>query len=157
MLQSRIDPLEHGDVAALVCLDDPGLQEFVIDQLGQLHFGIQTANTPDEVAYRLHGRTFEVVVTSEHFANGNMEAHTILDALAKLPLAERRSAFVVMIGENLQSRSSIDAFVYSVDLTLNTIDLLDFKNVVGRGIVQQEEFYAPYKAVYKAHSQQFLG
>lgn len=152
MLQIRIDPLEHGDLAALVCLDDPGLQALVIEHLTQLHFGIHTAATPEEVLYRLHTRTYEVLVTGESFAQGNIESHAVLDIIGKLRLSDRRGIYVVVIGEQLQSNSSMEAFIYSVDLTLNTVDMADFKGIVGRGIVAQEEFSAAFKAISKALS-----
>ncbi len=150
-LQTRNDSFEHGDLAALLCVDDPELQSLVIDQLSQLGFAFHTALFPEEVAVRLRARTYDLVVVSENFAgSADAEANPVLHELAQLPLDQRRVSYVILIGPTMESRSDMQAFVHNVDLTLRLDEAPNLKAVAGRGIVRQEEFYSAFKGVSQA-------
>ncbi len=149
-LQIRNDAFEHGDLAALLCIDDPQLQAVVIDELAQLGFAFHTAFFPEEVSVRLRARTYEVIVVSENFAGAQFDANPVLHELAHLPLDQRRGSYVILIGDSLESRSDMQAFIHGVDLVLRTDEISNLKATVGRGIVRQEEFYSAFKGVMLA-------
>ena len=149
-LQTRNDSFEHGDLAALLCIDDPQLQQTAIDELSQLGFAFHTALYPEEVAVRLRARSYEIVVVSENFGGADAESNSALHELSLLPLDQRRISYVILIGSTMESRSEMQAFVHSVDLTLNLADAMNpggLKAHAGRGIVRQEEFYSALKGV----------
>lgn len=149
-LQSRSDTLELGDLGALICIDDADLQEVVIDQLSQLGFGIHTGLYTEEVAVRLRARVYEIIVVAEDFASSDVDANPVLNEIANLPLDQRRVSYVILIGPSMDSRSEMQAFIYSVDLTLRNEDAPNLKAIAGRGIVRQEEFYSTFKGVLTA-------
>jgi hypothetical protein len=146
-LQIRNDAFEHGDLAALLCIDDPQLQTVAIDELSQLGFAFHTAFFPEEVSVRLRARTYEVIVVSANFAGAELDANPVLHELAQVPLDQRRGSYVVLIGDTVESRSEMQAFIYGVDLVLRTDEVPNLKAAVGRGIVRQEEFYSAFKGV----------
>ena len=148
--QARNDLIEEGDLSALVCVDDAPLQETVFEQLKQLGFGIHTALFGEEVAVKLRARVYDIVVISERFANGELSTNSALSEIANLPLNTRREIFVVLIGPSMNSRSDMQAFLHSVDLVIRQEDAFQFKNIAGRGIVRQEEFYTAFNSVLKA-------
>ncbi len=149
-LETRNDPFEHGDLSALVCVDEPALQAIVIDQLTQLGFGIHTGLYPEEVAVRLRARTYEIVVVAENFAGGDLETNPALHELGSLSLDQRRASYVILIGPSMESRSEIQAFMCSVDLTLRVEDAENLRVIAGGGIVRHEESYATFHAVRKS-------
>jgi hypothetical protein len=149
-LQTRNDAFEHGDLAALLCVDDPHLQSSVIDELSQLGFAFHTALYPEEVAVRLRSRSYELVVVSERFGGSELDSNPVLHELTLVPLAQRRDSVVVLVGPGMESRSDMQAFIHGVDLTLREDELSNFKAIVGRAIIRQEEFYSAFKGVMQA-------
>lgn len=148
-LQTRNDSFEHGDLVALLCIGSPELQEIAIDQISQLGFALHTAFTAEEANAKLAAHPYNLVVIEENLEGTDALTHPILAELATFRLDVRRDLFVVMIGPGMETQSDSQAFALSVDLTLNLQDASKLKPLAGRGIVEQEEFYAAYKAVKK--------
>ena len=148
--QARNDLIEEGDLAALVCVDEASLQTTVFEQLKQLGFGIHTALFGEEVALKLRTRVYDIVVVSERFANGDLATNSALAELSNLTLAVRREIFAVLIGPGMNTRSDMQAFLYSVDLVVRQDDAFQLKTIAGRGIVRQEEIYTTFNSVLKA-------
>ncbi len=150
MLQTRHDPVEHGDLSALLCLDDAATQASVIDQLSQLGFAIHTAVHPEEAPALLTAHPYEIIVIGEHFGGADAGSNSVLSELGRLPLDQRRRSYAVLLGPGMESRSEMLAFLHSVDLTLHLDELPDFKTIVGKGIVRQESYYESFLAVRKS-------
>jgi hypothetical protein len=147
---TRNDSLEHGDLAALLCIDDAQLQATVIEQVTQLGFGVHTALFAEEVGVRLRSRGYDVVIVSENFGGSDAESNPALHEIANVPMNQRRESFVILIGPTMVTRSEMQAFMYSVDLVVKKEDAANLKTIAGRGIVRQEEFYATFLSVQKA-------
>jgi hypothetical protein len=148
--QPRNDVLEHGDLAALICIDDAELQAAVIEQISALGFGIHTALFYEEVAVKLRSHNYELVVVTENFSGADLASNRVLNELAMLPLSQRRIAFVVLIGPTMTSRSEMQAFHYSVDLVLRDDEVGNLQTIVNRGIARHEEFYASFNGALHA-------
>jgi len=146
---TRNDPLEHGDLASLICIDDAALQAAVIDQVGQLGFGVHTGLFAEEVSVRLRSRSYDLIIVSENFGGGDAESNPVLHELTNIPMSQRRDAFIVLVGPSMVTRSEMQAFMHSVDLVVKREDVPNLKTIAGRGIVRQEEFYAAFNAVLK--------
>ena len=147
---SRNDIIEEGDLSSLVCIDEAALQGIVFDQLSQLGFGIHTALHGEEVAAKLRARVYDIVVISERFANCDAATNSALAEVANMALELRRETYVVLIGPNMNSRSDMQAFLFSVDLVIRKDEAFQLKTIAGRGIVRQEEFYTAFNSVLKA-------
>lgn len=147
---TRNDPLEHGDLAALICIDDAALQGAVIDQVSQLGFGIHTGLFAEEVGVRLRSRSYDLIVVSENFGGADAESNPALHEITGIPMSQRRESFVILTGPSMVTRSEMQAFMYSVDLVVKREDVPTLKTIAGRGIVRQEEFYATFNSVLKA-------
>lgn len=148
-LQTRNDSFEHGDLAALLCIGSPELQEIAVDQLTQLGFGIRTAFTAEEAIFKLCSHPYNVVVIEENIDGTDAQTHPVLAELASIRLETRREMFVVLIGPDLETQSETQSFALSIDLAVNLRDATNLKALLGRGIVEQEEFYASYNAIKK--------
>lgn len=148
-LQTRNDSFEHGDLVALLCIGSPELQEIVLDQITQLGFAIHTSFSAEDAISKLSSHPYNVVVIEENLEGTDAPTHPILAELATIRLDVRRDLFVVLVGPGMETQSGTQAFALSVDLTVNLQDAPNLKPLVGRGIVDQEEFYTAYKAVKK--------
>lgn len=132
---------------ALVCMDEPSIQQIIVDALAGMGFEVHKLPSSDDAGVQLQTHPYRLVVLSEQFGGGEVESNPMLNDLANLPIERRREAFVVMVGAAMESRSTLHAFIYSVDLVLSYDDLVHFRTLVGRGIGSQDSFYAPFKAV----------
>lgn len=146
----RNDIIEEGDLAALVCIDDGAVQSIVFDQLRQLQFGIHTAFSGEEVSTKLRSRIYDIVIVSERFANCDAPTNSALAEIAAMPLETRRETYIVLIGPNMNTRSEMQAFLFSVDMVIRVEDAFQLKTIAGKGIVRQEEFYSVFNSVLRA-------
>jgi hypothetical protein len=149
-IQTRVDHIETNDRSALICVDEPLLQTTVIEQISQMGFGIHTALYAEEVAVKLRSRVYDLVVIGETFAGASAETNSALTEMANLPLEQRRKSFVILIGPVLVSRSEMQSFMFSVDLTLNDDDAPNLKTIAGLGTSLKAEFYTSFNNALKA-------
>ncbi|MEI6350109.1 MAG: hypothetical protein WCP06_03270 [Verrucomicrobiota bacterium] len=149
-LQTRNDLIEHGDLACLIAVDVPETQSVAIEQFTQLGFGIHTALSSEEFTTKFHANPYDVIVISEQLGACDVDTNPAIAELVVLSPIQRRELFVVLIGPNMVSRSEMQAFHYSVDITVNQADAHELKTIAGRGILKQEEFYAAFNSVLKA-------
>lgn len=130
---------------ALVSIGEPQMRDFVIAELQGMGFEVHRFSPEYDIALQLHSHSYRVVVagTSDPASQG------LQVELASLPVDRRRELFVVLVGEGVESRSSMAAFVQSVDLMLSPDDLTWFRSLVERGIAAQDQFYEALRSVQR--------
>lgn len=142
--QNRYDVFEEGDQTALVCIDDPEIQQPTVEQLSTLGYKIHTGLFPEDVALKMRTHTYSLVILYEHFNGCDMETNQILKEVVNSPAEQRRQQFVVLIGPNMVTSDEMQGFIYSVDLVFSLSDLSNLKTVLRRAAARHKEFYAPY-------------
>jgi hypothetical protein len=142
--QNRYDVFEEGDQTALVCIDDPEIQQPAVDQLTSLGYKIHTGLFPEDVALKLRTHNYNLVLLYEHFNGCDLETNQILKEVVNVPAEQRRQQFVVLIGPNMVTSEEMQTFIYSVDLVFSLSDLANLKTVLRRSVAQHKEFYGPF-------------
>jgi hypothetical protein len=142
--QSRIDIFEQGDLTALVCIDDPEIQEAVIAQLGAINYKIHTGLFSEDVMLKLRAHSYDVIVVYENFNGCDLETNQMLKEVVNLAPDQRRKLFIVLVGANMVTGDEMQAFIYSVDLTFSLSDLSNLKTVLKRSSTRHKEFYANF-------------
>jgi hypothetical protein len=140
----RIDLFEPGDKTALVCVDVPDLQRLVVENLSELHYKMHTGLFVEDILLKLQTHAYDVVVFSEHFAASDLQNNPILHAIPEISPSQRRQQVMVMIGSSIHTDSEMEAWLYSVDLTLNLADAPNLKHVLRRAVQRTSAFYQPY-------------
>lgn len=146
-MNPRKDSSASRNFTALLCIDSQELAEAATEQLAPLGFEVHTVSTAEQSVTSLYSHTYDVLVISDDFDGGDLDAHPVLNELSLLPLDVRRSIFVVLVGPNLTSFSKMQAFALSVDLVIRPQDVPNLKALVGQGLAAHEEFYATFHAV----------
>jgi hypothetical protein len=141
--QSRYDVFEEGDQTALICVDDPEIQQAAVEQITTLGYKIHTGLFPEDVALKLRTHNYNLVVVYENFNGWDLETNQILKEVVNSPPEQRRQQFVVLFGPNMVTSDDMQTFIYSVDLTFSLSDLSNLKTVVRRAAARNKEFYAP--------------
>lgn len=142
--QARYDIFEEGDLTALVCIDDPEIQQVTLEQLTALKYKIHAGLFPEDIALKLRTHTYDVVVVYENFNECDLETNQVLKEVIGVAPEQRRQQFVVLLGANMVTSDEMQAFVYSVDLTYSLSDLVNLKTVLRRATARHKEFYANF-------------
>lgn len=142
--QNRYDVFEEGDLTALVCIDDPEIQQVTVEQIVALGYKIHTGLFHEDVALKLRTHNYDLVLVYENFNGCDLETNQILKEVVNCPAEQRRQQFVVLIGPNMVTSDEMQTFIYSVDLVFSLSDLANLKTVIRRATARHKEFYAPF-------------
>lgn len=142
--QARYDVFEEGDQTALVCVDDPEVQQAVVDEIVALGYKLHTGLFAEDVALKMRSHNYDIVVVYEHFNGCDLETNQVLKEVVNAPVEARRQQFVLLLGPNMVTNDEMQSFIYSVDLTYGLSDILNFRTVLRRAVQRHKEFYGPY-------------
>jgi len=143
-IQTRHDIFEPGDQTALICVDEAEVQRAVVEQLADLGYRIHTGLFAEDISLKLKAQTYDVVAIYETFADSVAEGNPVLLETTRMPGAQRRDQYVVLIGPNMITNDELQAFQFSVDLVFSVSDLANFKPVLRRGVTRHAEFYRKF-------------
>jgi CheY-like chemotaxis protein len=147
--QNRADSFEPGDLTALVCVDEPDLQELVFEQLDKLNYRIQTGLFIDDVSLKLRTHPYDLVVIYEHFGGADFESNQVLQMLTKLPMSQRRDAAAILIGANMGTSDEAQAFRLNVDQVVSIDDAQNLSVIVRRALNRHRTAYHNFKETLK--------
>ena len=140
----RIDLFEPGDKTALVCVDVPEMQRLTVENLTELGYKLHTGLFVEDILLKLQTHVYDVVIFSEHFNAADLKSNPILHSVIEIPPNQRRKQVIAMIGSSVHTDSDMDAWVHSVDLTVNLADLPNLKHVLRRAVQRTTLFNQPY-------------
>ena len=143
-IQNRHDIFEPDDLTALVAVDEAEVQRAVVDQLGSLDYRIHTGLFTEDITLKLKAHSYDIVAIYETFAGTVAEGNPVLQETTRTLSSQRRNQFVILIGPNMITGDELQAFQYSVDLTVSVSDLANFKPVLRRGLARHVEFYRKF-------------
>ena len=147
--ESTYDFFEHGDLTALICVDDPKLQEMVFEELSALNYKLQIGLFTEDIALKLRSHTYKIVIIYENFAKQTLQSNPILAECAHIPSLERRKQFILLIGPTLTTNDSLQAFKYSVDMVCNDSDIQNLMPILNRSLIRHKESYRSFNECMK--------
>lgn len=139
-IQTRCDMFEPGDATALVCVDVPEIQRPIVDQLSALEYKMHTGLFAEDVSLKLKAQSYDVVIVYENFNESDWESNPLLKEVVRIPPAQRRKQYIVLVGPNMVTNDEMQAFSHSVDLTFSVSDLANLKPVLRRGVLRHQQF-----------------
>ena len=140
-IQTRHDIFEPDDLTALICIDEPAIQRAVVEHVSALNYKIHTGLFTEDISLKLRAHTYDLVVIYENFNDTVAEGNPVLAVTTRIPTAQRRNQFVVLIGPNMITNDDMQSFQYSVDLTFSMSDLRNLTPVLRRGVARYKDFY----------------
>ena len=140
-IQTRHDIFEPNDLTALICIDEPQVQRAVVDQVSALDYKIHTGLFTEDISLKLRAHTYDLVVIYENFNDTVAEGNPVLAVTTRIPMSQRRTQYVALIGPGMVTNDPMQAFQYSVDLVFSVSDLTNFQFVLRRGVTRHKEFY----------------
>lgn len=149
-LENRLDIFEPGDLTALVCVEQPEMQQQIAQQMTSMDYKLHVGLFAEDISLKLKTHTYDVVVIDEHFGGCQLSTNAVLYEAINLPSGQRRQQYFVLVGDSVQTNDEMMAFILSVDLVVNEADLENFKPVLRRGVARQKEFYQSFADQLKA-------
>jgi hypothetical protein len=146
---TRYDNFEPGDTTALVCIDEPEIQQLVVGQLQPPDYKVHTGLFVEDIILKLRTNVYDIVVVYEHFNHSDLESNQVLKAAIGVPASQRRQQLVVLVGPSAVTGDEMQAFVLSVDLVCSLNDLSNFALLVRRALPRYREFFHPLRETLK--------
>ncbi len=142
-----MDFFEVGDKTSLICTDT-NVGEVVRSTLRELGFKFHTAETSDLAVERTRYNSYDIIVLQENFAGSTLKSNVVLNYLSGLPMSQRRTSMVVLIGSGFKTLDALQAFGYSVQLVVNTMDLPNLTAILKKSWAEFQSLYKVYKDVF---------
>jgi hypothetical protein len=142
--QEKMEFFELGDKTALICADT-GTAEFAKTALREVGFKFHTAETPDLAIERIRYTNYDCIVVHENFAGSTLRSNVILNYLAALPMAQRRSSFVCLVGPSFTTFDAMQAFAQSVHVVLNPADMPNFEPILKKALAEFDQLYQVFR------------
>ena len=130
-----IGPSDRG---ALVALSTADFATQAREALLRLGYKVHQAGDAEEFATRFGQVEYQVVVLDEQFGTATPGESEVLARLQKMPMNARRHATIILIGSNVQTMNSMQAFQQSVHAVINYTDFSSLEELVPK-IVQETE------------------
>ena len=139
--ETRYDIFEPGDLTALICVEEPEHQQHLVEQLSGMDYKIHVGLFLEDISLKLKTHVYDVVIIDENFGGLALQNNPVLYEAIHLPGVQRRTQFLVLIGNGVMTNDEMMAFIFSVDLCFNLHDLANLKPVLRRGVARQKDFF----------------
>lgn len=142
--EGTIEFFEEGAQKGLVCLPEEPIREDVARILRELDYKTSIAGDRRTFYAKVRYNQYDVIITSERFAEGGLENNPVLKYLEHLPMSVRRNISLVLIS-HYGTFDALMAFSLSVDTVINENDLGNIREILHKSRSQHEQFYRVFK------------
>jgi len=132
---------EQRQPPALVCVSAPAERDQVVAALKAEGYAALVATSAAEAIQQLRFMAYALAVIREGFGTPAGDGNPVLDHVAEMPMAARRSMPVVFISPRIASHDSTAAFARSVNLALNLNDLPHLAEALKRAVAETEQVH----------------
>jgi len=124
-----------------VCVSAPAERDQVVAALKAEGYAALVATSAAEAIQQLRFMAYALAVIREGFGTPAGHGNPVLDHVAEMPMAARRSTHVVFISPSITSQYSTAAFARSVNLALNLNDLPHLAEALKRAVAETEQVH----------------
>ncbi len=146
-MNDQFDFISASDKPALLAFSTPEWLEEVKSALQQLGYKVHTAATHSDFLVRFSQVRYQVVVIEERFAANNLEENLTLQALQRMPVAQRRHSTIILIGESFQTFTPMQAFQQSVHAVINSSELFLINQLIEKSAADNQMFLHSFNEV----------
>ncbi|HNQ73194.1 MAG TPA: hypothetical protein PKN95_06270 [Verrucomicrobiota bacterium] len=146
-MNDQFDFISASDKPALLAFSTPEWLEEVKSALQQLGYKVHTAATHSDFLVRFSQVRYQVVVIEERFAANTLEENLTLQALQRMPVAQRRHSTIILIGESFQTFTPMQAFQQSVHAVINSSELFLINQLIEKSATDNQMFMHSFNEV----------
>src|SRR5215831_3443789 len=152
-MSSTFDFVSTSDKPALLAFSTPDWLEAVRSALNELGYKVHTAATHGDFLIRFSQVHYQVVIVEELFAANTLSENQTLRALQIMPMAQRRHATVILLGDSFQTFTPMQAFQQSVHAVINSSELFLLKQLIEKAVADNTLFLTSFReAQTRAHT-----
>src|SRR5436190_17022279 len=140
-MSNKFDFISATDKPALLAFSSPEWLDAAKASLTELGYKVHTAATHSDFLIRFSQVRYQVVIVEELFAANNIGENLTLQALQSMPMAQRRHATVILLGESFQTFTPMQAFQQSVHAVINSSELFLLKQLIEKAIADNTLFH----------------
>jgi hypothetical protein len=144
-MSSQFDFVSTTDKPALLAFSTPEWLESARSALSELGYKVHTAATHGDFLIRFSQIRYHVVIIEERFAANDITENLTLQAMQRMPMSQRRNATVILLGDNFQTFTPMQAFQQSVHAVINSSELFLFKQLIEKTIADNEVFLQTFR------------
>jgi len=139
---------DENDKVALVL--DHAHEDTWIETLSNLGYKLQSAKSPEHAVHKIKFTEFDLIVLHDEFGDVPLEENAAYRYLTEMPMAQRRKIFFILSGKNYKSTSNMEAYAFSVNVTINDKDFEKIPIILKKTINDNDNFYKIFKETLKA-------
>ena len=144
-MNNQFDFVSTTDKPALLAFSTPEWLETARTALSELGYKVHTAATHGDFQVRFSQIRYQVVIIEERFAANDITENLTLLLMQKMPMSQRRHSTVILLGENFQTFTPMQAFQQSVHAVINSSELFLLKQLIEKTIADNELFLQTYR------------
>jgi hypothetical protein len=143
-MNNQFDFVSTTDKPALLAFSTPEWLETARSALAELGYKVHTAATHGDFQIRFSQIRYQVVIIEERFAANDITENLTLQVMQRMPMSQRRHSTVILIGDNFQTFTPMQAFQQSVHAVINSSELFLLKQLIEKTIADNELFLQTY-------------
>ena len=147
--EKPFDFIEEEGLTALVCEENPIVQNTITEALELMEYQITKAESTRDALKRMRYHNYDLFIVNEAFDTDNPESNGILLYLERLSMAVRRNMFIALVSDRFRTMDNMMALNKSVNLIINIKNIEDIGKILSRGITDNEFFYRVLKSTLK--------
>lgn len=137
-----------GEKPALTGMGTPELLGPTLQALQDLGYALHAAATQEDFMERFARFQYQVAIYEDTLPAVNPSPQTTLQAIQRMPMAQRRHATIILIGAQYQSMNAMQAFQQSVHCVVNPADIQQIKPILQQIISDNDAFMATFRDVH---------
>ena len=141
------DFVGSGDKPAIIAFSTPEWLAEAKVALEELGYKVHTAATHSDFLTRFSQVRYQVVIVEELFGAHTPDENLTLKSLQAMPVGQRRHATVILIGNDFQTFSPMEAFKNSVHAVINSYELFLLKQLLEKAVADNNSFLQSYREV----------
>lgn len=146
-MSTAFDFISTNDKPALLALSTPDWLAMAQTALADLGYKVQTVESHAEFPARFNQIPYQVVIIEELFGGTLPNENTSLQFIQKMPMAQRRHATIILLGDTFETLSALQAFQQSVHAVVNYSEMALLGQLVQKVVADQNLFLANYREV----------
>jgi hypothetical protein len=148
-MNPSFDFISANDKPALIAFSSPEWLEETKVALQELGYKVHTAATHSDFLIRFSQAHYQVVLIEELFGANTPAENLALKAIQIMPMNQRRHATVLLVGNDFQTFTPMEAFKNSVHAVINSSELFLLKQLVEKAVADNTLFLHNYREVQR--------
>jgi len=143
------DFLEEEGNTAMVCESDAGRVKKIKTVLEIMDYHVTVADSLRNALRNMKYHLYDLILINESFDGSHPDSNGILIYLERLNMSIRRNVYVGLLTKRFSTMDNMSAFLNSVNVTINLKDIANLDRILGRGISENDLFFAVHKESMK--------